>query len=237
MKKGWDKLKNGQEGASTFIEYSIILPLCLFVLVFIFMIGYFLNQQANLDASVNRGIMVATKIYNDPNAEKVMDMGTDSGSTLVGYKRKTSDFSGFESDPYRYLNNKYKYDTMKNMIESKIRNCIEMNQLAAIDSRLGNVEINFPENNRVSGVINKSLTVNVTQEFYMPFLPTFLGKNGKGPVVKLESTATVTISNPTEFVRNVDFAVDVVERFTGVEITDKMTELFGKVTNFLSATE
>lgn len=236
MKNYWNKW-NRQDGAATILEYTIILPICLFVIVFIYMIGYFLNQQANLDAAVTRGVTVAIKVYNDPNAEQVMDMGTDAGSTQVGYKKKTSDFANLERDPYRYLNNGYKYDEMKSLIEAKIRNCIKTNQLPIIDSRVDEVEINFPEKNKVSGIINKKLTVNVTQKFQMPFLPTFMGKNGKGPVMELNSTATVTVVNPTEFVRNVDFADDTIKRFTGVDITKKMTSLFEKVTSFLDATK
>ena len=237
MKDFWNRWKREEAGAATVVEYSIVLPLCLFVIVCIFMMGYFLNQQANLDAAVNRGVTIAVKLYNDPNAEKIMDMGTSRGSSLVGYKRKNVDFSNLERDPYRYLNNGYKYDEMKSMIEAKIRNCIEMNQLPIIDSRVDEIEINFPEKRGVSGIINKNLTVNVTQDFQLPFLPAFLGKNGKGPVITLESTATITVINPTEFVRNVDFAADTVERFLGVDITEKMTTLFDKVTSFLETTK
>lgn len=235
MKEYWNKIKNTQDGAATVVEYSIILPICLFVIVFIFMIGYFLNQQANLDAAVRRGVTVAIKIYNDPNAEKIMEMGTEQGSNLVGYKRKIDKFEDLESDPYRYWNNNYKQDTMKTLIEKKIKNCIQKNQMEIIDSRVDGIEIIFPE--EMSGIINKRLTVNVTQDFQMPFLPTFLGKNGKGPVMKLTSTATVTVTNPTEFVRNIDFAADVIERFTDVDITEKITAMFDKVTSFFNSTK
>lgn len=230
------KLISEERAAASIVEYTIVLPICLFVLVFIFMVGYYLNQQAVLEAAVDRGVLAAQKIYNDPNADKLLDMGDKKKSTLIGFKRKANVYTDgtFEYDPYRYLNNNYKSDQIKSVVLARVNNAILDTQLVNINERVQNLKIECSD---VSGIINKELTVTAKQEFIMPLLPTLFDKLNNGNIFTIQASSKVVIMNPTEFIRNTDFVVDTIERYVGTDITEKMSEIFGKITSFFQKTK
>ena len=186
-----------------------------------------LNQQANLDAATNRGVLVAQKIYCDPNVDTVMNLGTDKGTTQVGFRTKPDGFSSganFKSDPYRYLGSNYKYDTISSLV-------IETSQLLGVSERVSKIEVDMPD--EFSGFIIQKLSVKVTQQFHNPFLPTIVNRNVP-TLFTMESCASASVMNSSEFVRNTNLVNDLIEKTTGSDVGSKISDMIGKATAFFS---
>lgn len=225
---------NSERAASSIVEYSVVLPICLFIFGLLFMAGYMLNQQANLDAATNRGVLVAQKIYCDPNVDTVLNLGTDNGSKQVGFRKKEAGFADgadFISDPYRYLGSDYKYDSIASLVKTKVLNCIEVGQILGVSDRVSQVEVEMPD--EFSGFIMQKISIKVTQQFNNPFLPTLISRNTP-TLFKMESCASASVMNSTEFVRNTNLVNDIVERNAGSDINGKISEMIEKASSFLS---
>ena len=231
MKKWILRLKE-ERASATIVEYTIILPICLTVLLFLMIVAFYMNQRALLDAAVERGVLDAQKIFSDPYALEVM-VFSEGGHDAPGYAMKgTISWDNIESDPYRFLNNKYNYNTIidhvKNKIEKTIRDC----SLIDDDAWFKDLRI---ECSKVEGFFSKSITVTVRQKFDMPFMPLIMRENDVFDV-EMMSSASMPIVCPAEFVRNIDFVTDTIERVTNVDITEKITGFFDKIRNFFENT-
>ena len=159
-----DKLKS-EKAASSIVEYSIVLPICLVIFAMLFMIGYMLNQQANLDAATNRGVLVAQKVYSDPNVDSVMDLAVNPKPMQVGFTKKPGGFSfnaNYKCDPYRYLGSGYRYDTIAALVKLKVMNCIQVNQIVGVGDRVSTVNVEMP--NEFSGFIMKKMSLELILE-------------------------------------------------------------------------
>ena len=230
------KFLKEEKAAAAIVEYSIILPICLFLFGFLFLSGYYLNQRAVLDSAVNRGVVLAQKIYCDPNADAILDMGLSDNYYRSGYRLISGGFSAdtnFKSDPYRYLGSNYKYNEIATIIERKVRGSVKTSQLITLESRVSDLNVDLPKS--FSGFISYKVTVSASQNFYNPFLPRLVKKNAK-PLLTLESSATAAVMNSSEFVRNVNMVDDVIEKFTGSNIGSKLHDMVSKISTFISKT-
>lgn len=221
-----------EKGAASIVEYAIVLPICLFMLVFIFFIGYYLNQCALLDAAVNRGVLIAQKIYTDPNSEEVMMYGDGMDDTFVGFKKRDSVFESgdLESDPYRFFDQDYKEDTIKTKIENKVKSIIANGQLLMLEGRVNDIKVNVSD---ISGVISRKISVSASQKMYIPVISILLSDDSYEKYFTIQATASANISNTTEFVRNSDFVYDTFIRFGGGDIVNKIKNIFDKITSFI----
>ena len=225
------RLMREDRGAATIVEYSIVLPICLFIILFIFMSGFFLHQAAVLDAAAERGIIIAQKIYSDPNAEKIINFTATTKGTTVGYRQKNSTIntSNFSSDPYRYWSNQYKSDSIKTNIEKKVKAVIDSSQLLISKRFMGKPKVTY---NGVSGIFFKHASVEVTQKFSLfPGLANLFDLN---PTVTLRGYASMKIDSQTEFVRNVDFVCDMLDRFKVGEYIKQIQVVFSKISDFFT---
>ncbi len=225
------RLKTEEQGAGTIVEYSIVLPICLFLILILFIVGFFLHQASVLDAAAERGILIAQKIYTDPNSEQVIDYRATTKGTVVGYRRKGDKIktNNFESDPYRYWNNGYNSDSIKNNVENKVSNVVESSQLFVSEKFLGRPKVTY---NGVSGLLFKSASVEVTQTFSM--LPSLMNVFGLEPKLTLRGYASMRIDSQTEFIRNVDFVCDLLDRFKVGKYIDQIQLVFSKITDFFT---
>lgn len=231
MRKCLTGLKR-QGGASSIVEYSIILPICMFVLVFIFMVGYYLNQQALLDAAVNRGVLIAQKVYSDPNSSEVMLYGEQEGDSFVGFKKQSSVFSGkqLKSDPYRFFDKEYRETEIQSLIKNKVINIIRNGELAVVGNRVNEPKVYVTD---ITGTISRKMTVTASQEMHIPVISILIGKENSAKMFTITSTASVNINHPTEFVRNAEFVSDTLERFGAEKLISKITGMFDKVKSFI----
>lgn len=232
MKKWLLHLKN-ERASATIVEYTIVLPICLFVIGFIFVVAYFMNQRALLDAAVERGVLDAQKIFSDPNS-KIFMVFSDGSTADVGYAPVSDPkYSNMESDPYRFLFNGYNYDTIRDKVSKKVLNTINRNKISDYGTWFSEPIV---ECSPVTGFISKSITVTVRQNFYMPFIPLIM-RNGEMFDVEMISSASMPIMCSPEFIRNTDFIMDTIERATGgINIKEKILGFFDKITSFFNNT-
>lgn len=231
MKKWMLHLKE-ERASATLVEYTIVLPICLFVIGFLFVVAYFMNQRALLDAAVERGVIDAQKIFSDPNSD-VFIKYTDGDSPNAGYELVNDPkFSNMESDPYRFLNNGYNYDFITDTVKKKVKKIIDRNKISDYGTWFTEPEV---ECSKVTGFISKSITVTVRQDFYMPLIPLIMRKDGMFDVEMVASAKMPIMCSP-EFIRNTDFIMDTIERATGVDIYDKVVGFFDKIKGFFKNT-
>ena len=237
MKVKYSNLQKFKEerGAAKIVEYSLILPVCLFIFAMLILAGYYLNQKAVLDAAVNRGAVVAQKIYCDANVNTVMDLGVTDGSKQVGTKVKSGGFTSgaFKSDPYRYLKFWKRYNEIYSAVEKKIINSVKATQIADTTSRLSTLKVDVPH--KFKGFIIYKMTVSVSQEFYNPFVPRLL--RGEKGWYGIKASSTVSIMNTVEFIRTTDLVDDIIERYTGSEVGTKVRDMMNKLNTFMAKTD
>lgn len=224
-----------EDGVSNIIEYSIVLPLCLIGVCFIFMVGYYLHQSAVLDAAAYRAAMVVQRIYNDPNAIQLIDFGTEE-ETFVGYRTK-QELKGLklERDPYRYFNTNYRAGEIEAAVLGKMEAVISFATLSPVKSIY--VEEARPEYGGMTGIISKEATVSVTQDFKLPGIFRLVGLPESA---ELSATVTAPVISQTEFVRNAMFAQDLVEELsekseTVGKITETVQSIFAKISSFFKS--
>lgn len=217
------------------VEYTIILPICLFLLALLFLGGFYLNQQAVLDSAVSRGVALAQRVYTDPNSSKLYNLGNSGEDYQVGVKINSSALTAgtLKSKPYRYMTHRKVFDEVYNEINKKIKNSVSTSQLIKTDTRLSDLQIERPKD--FKGFVLFRTTITLKQEFKNPFVPKLLGESA-GTWFEMSSTATATAMNVSEFVRTVDFLNDVCERFTGNDTGEWVQKLLDKVTTFLNKT-
>ena len=227
MKKPLKWLRK-EQGAATIIEYAIVLPVCLFIILFVFTIGFFLNQQALLDSAAERGILLVQKMYTDPNATDVLDMKSGPGFYEAGYQKRAGNQNKYNYDPYRFWGRNYKNEEITNLVKSRVENIVKESQSEYIALFLTEPKAEYHNN---GGLISKNVEVTVSQELKVfSGLSQFWGHDK----LTLEGNASMHVISQTEFVRNVDFISDVLERFPVVDNTikriksalDKITKLF-----------
>ena len=222
-----------ERGSASIIEYSMILPICFIVILFIFIVGFFLNQRALLDSAANRSILIAQKVYADPKYTKLVSMDFDADEDMLGIKDLDNSFNRrFKNDPYRFLSNKYKEDEMNTLTSKKVESIVKSNQLFVLDNRVGKLTVHPL---KVEGIIPKKATLVLQQRFYVPLL---LGHLSIDSGVDMYAKASITIVSPPELIRNTDLVIDTIEDITGKDdITGSLIRMFDKVSRFFEKTK
>ena len=235
-KSCFERFIREERAAAPIVEYSIVLPICLFILGLLFASGFYLNQKAVLDSAVNRGVVLAQKIYCDNNADRLMNMGIDGNNYQVGVtidSNALKDPKNLKSEPYRYLKFGSRYDDIYSVIEKKITNSVNTSQLINADIRLSDLSINMPK--KFNAFMIYKMTVTVTQDFYNPFVPVLV-RESTDSLFSMKSSATAAVMSTTEYVRNVDMLNDVLGRFTGSTCDGWVSKMMGRLNTFMSKT-
>ena len=219
-----------EAGAATIIEYVIVLPIVLLIVLFMFTVGFFLNQQALLDSAAERGLFLAQKLYTDPNAESILDAEYGQAFKSAGYQiKQASGGYSYNYDPYRYWGD-YKVEEIGSAVRQYVEGVVKKGQSGYIGLFLGDPVADYtPE----SGLLTKNVTITVRQRFRI--FPTLANMLWGKQEAALLGSATMTVNAQTEFVRNVDFAADLLGRFKVVDtVIDRIAAVLDKVTAFFT---
>ncbi|HOJ09669.1 MAG TPA: pilus assembly protein [Clostridiales bacterium] len=203
---------NSKKGSFT-IETAIIIPFVFFCIIGLLIIPVMLYRKASVqiltDLCARRGARVWDDMNTDINTGKQLD--SQQGKSSSGAEHKDSDdYSGgseYENIPeYEYKYSLYwnLYDKYKGKKEIKLKNWL-LQQLknnyilydenANVDIKLKDYFIFKKLNSQVTGYYNLSAGI---------FPESFL-------IVKSDSE--VIINKPWEFIRNVDFIIDIERQF------------------------
>ena len=223
------KLHNSR-GAASVVEYTIVLPICMFIVIFLFFAGYFLNERAVLDAAAHRSVLVAQKIYGDSKFSSFTDLSYTDTVDYVGFKRNGSELTDISNKPYRYLfgSDKIK-ELVRASVEKKAISCIINNQLFSLGNYIKDTKV---EVGPVEGIVVKSVTVVITEEYKFPGLLRFIGFKGN---YIMQGAATTTFSDQTELIHNIDLVVEFMEDIGADKFIDKIRGFFKKIGNFVTS--
>lgn len=205
------KLKN-ERGAYTIVEATIVFPVMFFVLFFIIFIGNLYYEQAKMDDCVMRYAIKGAQYCQDP---LLHDMAA-SGSI-------PTDVKSISIEPYRYLLGGM------DSVETKIAN--EMK--AEIDAKNLTFFKNMsPEVTTKSAKYNNYLVYSTftCQLNYSISLPIRFWDDSNYDIIRFNSRAEVSVSDTPEFIRNVDFVVDLL---TGTKAGSTIKSVFDKINSFI----
>lgn len=204
-------MMQNQKGYLT-VELTLVFSTVFFSLLLILFMGMVLYQEVHLQSLAVRVSARGAVIYGS----RVEDMET-------GIKR-LSDFE--DRDPYRYLSSIFggdKTTEYKNRLNEYIsRNIGDYNILTGEVKSKDYVTIQ-------DYVLVKRIKVNIKEDYHMPVdaVARMFGYDG---AFHIDTTAMSTVSEPVEFVRNIDLCTDI---FKQTKAFDKAQETVGKVHEYI----
>ena len=211
------------EKANSMVENVIVLPIIIFIIFFIILMGFIIHDRSTLEAAAKRGTIYASHAICDPKYLDVLSKtGNDSGTL------DTSIADNIE--PYRYL--KFNYSDLKGEVEEEIRNIIDKTRIP-----WRTLEVDAIQVTPVNKIYYQDVSVTIEATYPMP--PAFESL-GLPTEFSYDVYAKTTVNDPDEFIRNVDMVVDLIadiDAATGgniAKVTDTISSLGDKITKFLT---
>ena len=211
---------HNEKGAMVIVEATIVFPVMLFVLLFIIFIGNTYYEQAKVDDIVLRYAIKGAQYVADPFKQS-MEKGTVPTNTKE-----------IKLEPYRYLpflsDFGYISDVEKDL-SKRVTN--EIKQGGMIFFNNANARIVGGEDGNIARFENHVLysTFVVQVQYQIKFPIRFLGEE-RPTIVNLTSRAEVPVNDQTEFIRNVDMAVDLLQ---GTSFGNTISSMFKKINGFI----
>lgn len=210
-----------ETGSASILEYTIVFPIVFIICCLLIFMGFIQFERSVVVSATQRGANIGTKLLSDPHYAEIagLDIVNDIDYLEVG----NVDFSNYKdrtSEPYRYL---FLSDTGFDEAEQRIRAMIESNSLffkpdTQIDVKLQN---NF---------ISKQIKIKVIKGYH---LSNYAKMAGLSPIGQIEYEVTADCDNPSEFIRNIDLADDIVRELTGEDVKGYVDKLFQKIQDIL----
>lgn len=224
-----DKVKNltkkwNSEKASLLVESAIVFPVMFFVLFFIIFIGNLYYEQARIDDIVMRYAIKGAQCVADPF---LYDMKATNAVP--------SDVGELRLEPYRYVLEGITGGGSIAAVENKLSNDVmaEVNNSSLIF--FSNSKANYigTDNKKVAYFDNHLLyaTFIVQVNYEVRFPISFMGEDNL-TVAKMSARAEVPVSDTDEFIRNVDMAVDLIEK---TKVGQTIAGVFTKVCGFINS--
>lgn len=215
------KRRRKDEGGSLIVESTIVYPIVFFVLLFLLYMGNLFYLKANIDSVVARESVRYASKYADPNLEDFQEgIPTSIGSA-----------NNVTKGIYRYVNildmgsiNKASTQT-KNELIKDIKETGFYGGMTPTDIKVVSHKCN-------NYVVYQTYEVEVSYDLKFPIKFIF---NEKPTILHMSSREETPVTDTSEFIRNVDFAVDVIERTkVGESIGTKMDEVYAKIDTFVN---
>ncbi|SHO52822.1 TadE/TadG family type IV pilus assembly protein [Anaerocolumna xylanovorans] len=220
MEREQNKTKNRimAEDAFAIVEASIVFPVMFFVLFFIIFIGNAYYQIAQVDSCVAQAAIRGAQYVADPQQYDMKKYGTFP----VAIKNV---------EPYRYILGEIG-DGSINKTEKKVTEEVldEVSRSVGFFSEM-KPQVTSNESSIAefhNYIIYATFSVQLNYEIKFPIK--FLGDK-EPSILKLASCAEVAVDDTTEFIRNVDMAIDLT---AGTKAGQKISELFSKVNGYIN---
>lgn len=202
-----------EKGAATLIEYAIILPIVLGVVLLLIFVGYTMHQKAVMESAAQRTAIYVARTISDPS---YVNITTSDG------KKDVNDIVSIEILEESILNNPYRYLFLKKEAitnsELDVADLIKKNQIFLDTSPTVSIQL-------IPGIFSK-VVVTATQEYGVPKI---LERFEVPPIVKIETECVVYVNQPAEFIRNADYVIEIV-----TPIIDKAGEIVEKLKGTVS---
>lgn len=197
------KKLNNEKGA-LIVEASIVFPVMLLVILFMFFVGNMYLQKCRVDAIVSQGAIEGAAYCADPLLTSVEAGGIPSCSSV-------------DVQPYRYLIGGM------NGIENKISGSINDKLESMGSGLLYGME---PDANSAKVKFNNAFlyaTFSVEVEYEITFPIRLLGQEEKLSL-DMVSRSEVAVPDSPEFIRNINLVQDYMERTKATEKITKMMD-------------
>lgn len=217
------KQQMNKSSGSAIIEYTIVFPLVLLVFFALFYAGFIMHQRSVLDAAVNRGTIYAARLLSDPQYSGVVQ-GAGAGGVALDCANNSYNFnSDFSIQPYRYIFGCDNDGEVKSKVENMTKQIIKANSFWN-----GGVEptVKFEYHSKI---IYHETSLVAEQTFPLPGILKLVGVEDE---MKLKATSVQAVTDPDEFIRNVDMTLDIISMFLGQDAGDAIKNVVNKISDF-----
>lgn len=205
-----------ESGAVAIVEASFVFPIMFIILFFLIYMGNAFYVKAQVEAVVEKYAVEGSNYCADPILETIKQTGN------------VPSLSSLKTEPYRYI-----FGGMSS-IESKICGEVEGEITGGAASFFKNMKPQLVGSTANIAQFNNYVvysTFSVEVKYRVCFPIKFFGSD-KLTVLNVSSRAEVPVNDTSEFIRNTDMVIDV---FHGTKIGQKISDVFGKINEFLSS--
>lgn len=217
------------------IENLFVMPIVFLVMISLIFAGCMLHARCAIESAARRGVIYASKLICDPQyggitANAIME----NGKELNELSSSDFDFTGIEHyEPYRYIPLLSKTfpvmgrSSLEIDVENYVRKVINQSNTWMFDIEMDSIVCDID-----NYVITQGIEVEIRASYHMPRVFQLLGMP---ETYDLTAGSVMTVSDQDEFIRNVDFAADLIDRAAQkLGIKEKVTEPLQKLMNFVS---
>lgn len=204
-----------ETGAVQIVEAAFVFPIMFIILFFLIYMGNAFYVKAQVESVVEKYAVQGANYCADPIL-----------STLKTYDAVPS-LDSLKTEPYRYL-----FGGMSS-IETEIRNSVESEISGKTSSFFKNMQPQLIGSSSDIAKFNNYVvysTFSVQVKYKVCFPIRFFGYDAPS-VLEISSRAEVPVNDTAEFIRNTDMVIDL---FHGTKIGQKISDVFGKINDFLS---
>lgn len=214
------------ERGTAMVEATLMLPFCMVFIIGLLYASLYLCQKANIQANLEIALLYYKAAESDTYVEARTQMDYDgTGLEAVGSNYGSPAYK----NPYRFFLMNFK----KSQYESFFRSICGHMFFAKED--MGNITITAERHNYV---FYKTIEATATQSIVPPINLSMVG----GPdTMDIKVTGTIVVNDSEDFIRNVDFAIDMLEdtavgKFVG-SLGEKAKDLYEGFKNVLPSLE
>lgn len=209
-------IKN-ETGLAT-VEGAIIFPLMFFILLFILYIGNMYYEQAKIDSIVMKYAVIGAECIADP-------FHYDIENT----QKLPIDVKSVDLQPYRYIFGG-SFDKIESDLSAKLKAELKDGSIFFRDSKLSIIGTENSNGKYIqynNSFFYSSVTAQVSYTVSIP-IGSFIAEDLT--LFKLSSRAEVTVNDAPEFIRNTDFAYNLISR---TKVGQTIGGVFQKVADFI----
>lgn len=223
------------EAGYALIENMFVMPIVLLVMIALIFAGCMLHAQCAIESAARRGVVYASKLICDPQYDGITANAiTENGKELNELSSLDFNFTRIEHyEPYRYiplLSKSFpvgKKSSLETTVENYVRKVINQS-----NTWMFNIEMDSIDCDIDNYVITQSIVIKIKASYHMPQVFQMLGMP---ETYDLTAESVMTVSDQDEFIRNVDFAANLIDRAAEkLGIKEKVTEPLQKLMNFVS---
>ncbi len=205
------------ESGLAVVEATILLPFCMVMIIAIYYAAIFMCQKANLQANLQNALIYYKNVESDTYVTAGSQMKySNSSDTLsaVGSNYTTPT----ELFPYRFFGMKFNKSGFESFFRSMCGNMF-------FDSG-SNVILTTDKDNYI---VYKTISATVKQSVNPAISLSMIGLPNS---FEISATGEVVVTDSDDFIRNVDFIIDIVSETSlgkkATEMVDKAVEWYNK---------
>ncbi|MCD7836228.1 MAG: hypothetical protein LUG83_06210 [Lachnospiraceae bacterium] len=201
------------EDGFAIVEATILLPFCMIIVIALYYAAIFMCQKANLQANLQNTLIYYKNTYSDSYV--TVPYTTDENTIAIWESSYSTPEYLF---PYRLFFMKLDSGEFENFFR-------DMCGYMFFDDG-SNIEVIVYKKNYV---IYKSVSATAKQSVKPAISLEMIGIDGN---MVIEASGTVVVSDGDEFIRDVDFAIDIIE---DTKLGELAQNAVGKVTEFYNS--